>query len=101
MWMTNRPMKDSGVEWIGEIPKGWKVGKLLYCLEKPITDGPHETPNYVEEGVPFISVNAIMNDGSIDREVANKISKDDAKTYNQKTNIEVGDILFTKSATIG
>ena len=26
-----RAMKDSGVEWIGEIPKGWETKKLKYC----------------------------------------------------------------------
>lgn len=39
-----REMKDSGVEWIGEIPEDWNVGKTLYALSMPITDGPHETP---------------------------------------------------------
>ena len=35
-----REMKDSGVEWIGEIPEDWNVGKTLYALSMPITDGP-------------------------------------------------------------
>lgn len=26
-----RPMKDSGIEWIGEIPEEWEVKKLKYC----------------------------------------------------------------------
>jgi type I restriction enzyme S subunit len=25
-------MKDSGVEWIGEIPEGWEIRKMKYCL---------------------------------------------------------------------
>ncbi|WP_276421629.1 restriction endonuclease subunit S [Lactococcus garvieae] len=28
----NVPMKDSGVEWIGEIPEKWKIGKLNYYV---------------------------------------------------------------------
>ncbi|MBQ2038174.1 MAG: restriction endonuclease subunit S, partial [Thermoguttaceae bacterium] len=40
----NRPMKDSGIEWIGEIPEDWEVkrGKnVLNILERPVlnTDG--------------------------------------------------------------
>ncbi len=27
------PMKDSGIEWIGEIPENWKVEKLKYLVE--------------------------------------------------------------------
>lgn len=32
----NVKMKDSGVEWIGEIPEGWEVNKLRNCL-KPVS----------------------------------------------------------------
>ena len=43
----NVPMKDSGVEWIGEIPVSWGIAKLQYCakirsgitLEKKYPDG--------------------------------------------------------------
>ena len=27
------PMKDSGVDWIGEIPEGWRVGQLKYFVK--------------------------------------------------------------------
>ena len=97
----SRAMKASGVEWIGEIPEGWHTIKLRNCLRRPITDGPHETPLYVTDGVPFISVNAINWDGTINRDVSTKITLADAKSYNVKANLEVGDILFTKAATIG
>lgn len=39
----------------------WEQRKLLDLLDQPITDGPHETPNIVDEGVPFISADAIVN----------------------------------------
>ena len=55
-----REMKDSGVEWIGEIPEDWNVGKTLYALSMPITDGPHETPELFDEGIPFISAEAVF-----------------------------------------
>ena len=29
----SREMKDSGVEWIGEIPKKWKISKVKYSFE--------------------------------------------------------------------
>ena len=40
----NAEMKDSGVEWIGEIPKGWKIKAAKYCVEihhgsDPVTEG--------------------------------------------------------------
>lgn len=30
---TNAPMKDSGIEWIGEIPEHWEVKKLKYLVD--------------------------------------------------------------------
>ena len=29
-----RKMKDSGIEWIGEIPEGWQLSRLGWCLEE-------------------------------------------------------------------
>lgn len=40
----NRPMKDSGIEWIGEIPSDWECKKAKYCVKitngsDPVTEG--------------------------------------------------------------
>lgn len=59
-------MKDSGIDWIGEIPEHWEVMKTLFTLSMPITDGPHETPLLYEDGIPFVSAEAVsMGDGGI------------------------------------
>jgi type I restriction enzyme S subunit len=36
-----------------------KDGKLIELLSGPITDGPHTTPKFVSEGIPFISASAV------------------------------------------
>jgi len=51
----NVKMKDSGVEWIGEIPEGWEISKLGYLTYK-IGDGLHGTPNYTD-GTEFYFIN--------------------------------------------
>lgn len=58
----NAPMKDSEVEWIGEIPSHWTETKVLNVLSMPITDGPHETPNLYDTGIPFISADAVSDE---------------------------------------
>lgn len=63
----NAPMKDSGIDWIGEIPEHWEQSKTLYVLSMPITDGPHTTPDLFDEGIPFISADAV-SDGFINFE---------------------------------
>lgn len=94
-------MRDSGVDWIGEIPVGWEVKKLLYDLRDPITDGPHETPELVGKGIPFISVDSLDDEGNIDLNVKKFISKELYEEYNRKTKLTKGDVFFTKAATIG
>ena len=42
-------------------------GKIIDMLSQPITDGPHTTPKLVENGIPFLSVEAIC-DGHINFE---------------------------------
>lgn len=50
-------MKDSGIEWIGEIPEKWKVGKIKY-IAKSIGSGTtpaSSNPEYYENGtLPWI-----------------------------------------------
>ncbi len=94
--------KPSGIDWIGEVPEHWEVMKLLYCLRQPICDGPHETPNLVENGVPFISIDSLNDTKEIDLTKASKfISEEDYRNYMKKAKLENGDVLFTKAATIG
>lgn len=94
--------KSSGVDWIGEVPKGWIVSKLLYCLRQAICDGPHETPKQVEDGIPFVSIDSLNDTKDIDFSVVSKfISEEDYQNYMKKAKLEKGDILFSKAATIG
>ncbi|MFQ1819787.1 restriction endonuclease subunit S [Aeromonas veronii] len=44
------PMKDSGVEWLGQVPEHWDVPAIKYIVSTPITDGPHETPEFLDSG---------------------------------------------------
>lgn len=27
-------MKDSGIEWIGDIPQNWKLKRIQFCLDE-------------------------------------------------------------------
>ena len=48
----NVEMKNSGVEWIGEIPSGWEVIKLKYVCS--VTTGGKDTQDKIEDGLyPF------------------------------------------------
>lgn len=49
---TNAKMKDSGVEWIGEVPEGWEVKRLKYL--GLIKYGLGQPPKEKESGLPLI-----------------------------------------------
>ncbi|MBL0065483.1 MAG: restriction endonuclease subunit S [Bacteroidetes bacterium] len=50
----NAELKDSGIDWLGKIPKHWAVKRLKNVSEK-ITDGEHIAPNFTDSGMPFLS----------------------------------------------
>jgi type I restriction enzyme S subunit len=68
------------------------------CLK--ITDGPHVSPTYVDEGVPFISVRNIGESG-LDFSTAKYVSLEDHREFSRKANVEFGDVLYTKGGTTG
>ena len=74
------------------------VGRLIAMQ---ITDGPHETPEFVDEGVPFLSIEAIK-DNELDFEGCRFISRADHIAYSKKTSPRKDDVLLAKTgATIG
>ncbi|MCZ8129110.1 MAG: restriction endonuclease subunit S [Microcystis sp. LE19-114.1B] len=93
------PMKDSGVEWLGEIPEHWKVKRLKF-LTRQIIDGTHFTPTYAVEGVPFLRVTDIQ-ESVINFEQVKLIPESEHKELIKRCNPEKGDLLLSKNGTIG
>lgn len=95
-------MKDSGVNWLGQVPEHWEVRSLKHIVATPITDGPHETPEFLDEGVPFVSAEAVSS-GIIDfQKIRGFISRRSHEKYSMKYQPKIGDIYMVKSgATTG
>jgi type I restriction enzyme, S subunit len=47
--------------WIGELPAQWRLIAIKRIVSTKITDGPHETPELEDDGIQFISAEAIKN----------------------------------------
>ncbi|WP_421332222.1 restriction endonuclease subunit S [Aeromonas sp. 603607] len=92
--------KDSGVDWLGCIPRDWNKLALKHALEIAITDGPHETPVFIEEGVPFMSIDSIQNNKLV-FDGCRYISIEDHKRYAKKCLPKRGDLLLGKAASVG
>ena len=94
--------KDSGVEWIGEMPEGWEAFKIKHIVAVPVTDGPHESPQLVDEGIPFISAEAVKGNKLDFSLMRGYISKEDHEVYCKKVRPQREDIFVVKSgATTG
>jgi type I restriction enzyme S subunit len=81
------------------LPKEWTVARIEdICSE--VVDGTHFTPEYLPEGVPFISVKDIRN-GNIDFSDCKFISNEEHNELSKRCKPIAGDLLITKSGTIG
>ena len=100
-----RPMKDSGIEWIGEIPEGWDIVKLKYFLSDDKVNlrvGPFGSAlagsDFVEEGKWVYNQRVVLDDNFISNDTFVSASK-----YAELAGFEVipDDVLITTRGSIG
>lgn len=96
----NAKMRDSGVEWLGEVPEHWVQIKTKHILIA-IIDAEHKTAEYFEDGTYLVCRTTNVRDGVL--------KLDGGKYTNQETYLEwikrgvpePGDILFSREAPAG
>ena len=94
------PMKDSGVEWLGEVPAHWEIGGLTRFIG-PVVDYRGRTPTKVDEGVFLVTARNIRH-GRIDYEVSQEfVDPASAESLLARGRPEIGDLLFTMEAPLG
>lgn len=92
------PMKDSGIEWLGQVPAHWQVGPLKRYAS--VIDCKHHTVTFQDEGLPVVSIRELQN---------NMISLDNAKLTSQEEwdflredrVPRSGDMIFCRNASVG
>lgn len=99
-WIKPAETIGSGVEWIGEIPKGWEV-KRLRLLTSKIGDGLHGTPNYTD-GTEYYFINGNnLAKGFIEiNEITKTVSEKEYKIH-KKNLIPKRTLLLSINGTIG
>lgn len=96
-----RKMKDSGIEWIGEIPEGWEITKIKHIVSS-VTDIDHFMPDSAEFGIPYLMIGDLKDlSSSIDWDSSKKIAIEDYKKLSIKSRPQIGDIIFARYASIG
>lgn len=97
----NVPMKDSGVEWLGQVPAHWEIKNIRHILEA-IGDVDHYMPVSVDTGVPYLMTGDL-------KEVLSEVNLDDCKRVSYTDYLELskrirsskGDVVMARYATIG
>ena len=90
--------KDSGVEWLGEVPKEWVVSKLGYFFAEPPCYGVL-VPDFDADGVPMLRITD-MESEHIDSTGLTTISPALSRQY-ARTIVQVGDVVLSLVGTIG
>ncbi len=88
----NAKMKDSGVEWIGEIPEGWAIKPLGYIgsCQNGISAG----GEYFGSGNPFVNYGDVYNNIEVNASGLAQSTQVDQDRYS----VQEGDTFFTRTS---
>ena len=90
----DRPMKDSGIAWIGEVPEDWEISSVRYIgrLQNGISKG----GEFFGTGFPFVSYGDVYKNYKLPHSVSGLI--DTTEDERAKYSVEYGDIFFTRTS---
>ena len=94
-------IKARFVEMFGDTilnPFGWE--KDLLGIVCDVRDGTHDSPQYHEMGFPLITSKNVTG-GKIDLTDCSLISEEDFKKINERSKVDVGDIIMPMIGTVG
>jgi len=93
----NVPMKDSGVEWLGEIPAHWGVKRLKFVLGAPLKYGANEVAELDDPNLPrYVRITDIDESDGLRDETFKSLPANLAEEYL----LRPGDLLFARSGAM-
>ena len=97
----NAPMKDSGVEWLGQVPEHWVVARLKQVIESgsSISYGIVQPGDALDAGIPFIQTTNISQ-GNLALAALPKTSESIEKDY-PRSRLKGGEVILGIRASIG
>ena len=98
---TDAPMKDSGVEWLGDVPEHWEFIKFDYVINA-VGDIDHYMPSSTDSGIPYVMTGDLRDLVSeISFENCKQVAHSDYVKLSRKIKASKDDIIFARYATIG
>ena len=91
-------MKDSGIEWIGQIPQEWKIGRVKHIYDVTLGKMLQPAPKSDEDELCAYMCAANINWSGVDLSVVKKMwfSEKDKESYRLAT----GDLLVTEGGDV-
>tara|TARA_R110002051_G_scaffold325547_1_gene428775 strand:+ start:33206 stop:34558 length:1353 start_codon:yes stop_codon:yes gene_type:complete len=93
------PMKDSGVEWIGDVPAHWDIVQLRRLLDEPLKYGANESADSTDPGgIRYLRITDFAINGALRDDTFRSLPIEIAASYM----VRPGDVLLARSgATVG
>jgi type I restriction enzyme S subunit len=93
-------MKDSGIEWLGEVPAHWAQTPIKHVLNG-IIDTEHKTAPFFEDGEYLVVRTTNIKNGKLNLDSAKYTDLEGYLEWTKRGVPEPGDILFTREAPAG
>ncbi|WP_139800044.1 restriction endonuclease subunit S [Plesiomonas shigelloides] len=90
----NVEMQDSGIEWIGQVPKHWGISKVRYLGQ--CQNGINIGGEFFGHGTPFVSYGDVYNNTSLPEKVQGLVLSTEKDQDNYS--VLAGDVLFTRTS---
>jgi len=94
---THKFLVKNGIE----VPVEWEVDSLGTLIKAVDAHPSHRTPPSIENGVPYLGISDIDDEGNIDLKKCRKVSYSVLAEHNNRYHLRDGDIIFGKIGTIG
>jgi type I restriction enzyme S subunit len=90
----NAKMKESGIEWLGEIPEDWRIVRLRFLGK--CQNGVSQSGDYFGTGDPFVSYGDVYKNDALPDSVKGlaESSESDKENYS----VLEGDVFFTRTS---
>lgn len=96
----NPDLQDSGIPWIGPIPKGWEVKSAKHACER-IIDCKNRTAEVVTNGDYYVLRTSNVKKGELVRDEITRTNLKNFTIWTERGAPQAGDVLFTREAPAG
>lgn len=98
---SNVPMKDSGVEWLGEVPEHWEIKQNKYLLEFVTSGSRGWAQYYADTGSLFFRIANLTRDTIEPKLESIQYVEPPKGSEGERSKIKINDLLISITADLG